>query len=72
MTMHDDDKSIAPLYNKGMLVMWTMKHHKVDKKKARLAVEAFLEQERKRVPDINQLIDKTLEECSQKDEVKKE
>lgn len=51
---------VGELYNKGLLVMWTMQKFKCSKQKARVAVEKFIANENKRIPDVQEIIDEVL------------
>ena len=53
---------LSELYNKGLLIMWTMSKFKVNKEKATRAVEQFLTNEDKRVPNVDKLISQVLSE----------
>ncbi|KKM25322.1 hypothetical protein LCGC14_1596140 [marine sediment metagenome] len=50
------------MYNKGLMVMDTMRRFKCSKEKARAAVEKFLEQENKRVPDVEKVMAEALKD----------
>lgn len=58
---------IEELYNKGLLIMRTMRKHKISKEEATRAVNKFLEQENKRVPDVEAVIDKVLSHSLEKE-----
>ena len=50
----------SKLYNKGLLIMDTMRRHNLSKEKATEIIESFLKKVDEAIPDVEKVIDDVL------------